>query len=350
MKIFGQVIYSNSFNPWFNLALEDHLVDLVSQEAMEGRSRLILYLWQNDNTVVIGRNQNAWMECKTELLEEDGGRLARRSTGGGAVYHDLGNLNFSIITPKSMYETKRSLQIIVNAVNKAGIKAYASGRNDILAQEAKFSGNAFLVRKEAGLHHGTILVDSDYARIGKYLNVPAAKLEYKGIKSVKSRVINLAILNEGLTIEDMKRYVAEAFLEEYGPDIIESDYYYDEGDSDNFLDTHEKYASWDWRYGQTIKFTSVMEKYFSWGNIQLCFTVSRGKVDQAQIYTDALDSLFFAKLSKALEGERYELTDMIKTLEACEESPDILDFTGRSVKEDIKGLIEDHMYNRDVET
>ena len=140
------IVINTSFNPWYNLALEEYLLDKVTDYDN------ILFLWQNANTVVIGRNQNAWRECRTELLESEGGKLARRSTGGGAVYHDAGNLNFSFILPRSSQDFLIQAGIITKAVGKFGINAYVNGRNDIVTDQGKFSGNAFTYRKNRALH------------------------------------------------------------------------------------------------------------------------------------------------------------------------------------------------------
>ena len=130
-------IESDQVNPYKNLAVEEYL--LLHCEDKE----CILYLWQNQNTVVIGRNQNAWKECKVTKLEEENGHLARRLSGGGAVYHDLGNLNFTFLVNKDEYSLEKQLQVIINAMGRLGLKAEKSGRNDILIDGKKFSGNAF---------------------------------------------------------------------------------------------------------------------------------------------------------------------------------------------------------------
>src|SRR6056297_3762446 len=147
-----KIYHSTSFDPWHNLAFEEYLLNQVEE------NEVILYLWQNDNTGVIGRNQNAWKECRSELLAEEGGKLARRLSGGGAVYHDLGNLNFTFIMDKDNYNLKKQLKVILEAVRDQGIEAEFSGRNDLVVKSKKFSGNAFYFGSETAYHHGTILV------------------------------------------------------------------------------------------------------------------------------------------------------------------------------------------------
>ncbi|MHB1452874.1 MAG: lipoate--protein ligase [Saccharofermentanales bacterium] len=335
----ARIIHSTSTDPWFNLALEEYLVNSVSDPAAAGEETIILFLWQNDNTVVIGRNQNAWGECRTALLEDEGGKLARRSTGGGAVFHDLGNLNFSVITPKDIYDIRRSLGMIVDAVNRTGVHALLSGRNDILADDRKFSGNAFLVHKGAGLHHGTLLIHSDYERIARYLNVNRGKLESKGIRSVQSRVVNLAALMPSVTVDRMKELVELAFIDEYRPDTTERDYDVSSLSEEGFGAIHDKYRSWEWRYGESIRFTQMSERYFEWGNLQMGFVVRNGLIEEAKIYTDALDSDFFTNLSARLAGIKFTSKDIAEAVRGSSETGALQAISGYDIKEDLCGFI-----------
>ena len=197
-------------DPFENLALEQHLMETVPDGGC------ILYLWQNRHTVVIGKNQNAWKECRVQQLADDGGRLARRLSGGGAVYHDLGNLNFTFLIHKADYDISRQLDVILKALELLGIQAEKSGRNDLHADGRKFSGNAFYETGDRCYHHGTLMVQVDREQLGKYLQVSASKLKSKGVASVQARVVNLTELKPGLTISQLKQALIDAMGLVYG--------------------------------------------------------------------------------------------------------------------------------------
>ena len=173
------ILYTDTFDPWLNLSVEEQLLNSVKP------GQFILYLWQNHNTVVIGKNQNAWRECKTELLENEGGKLARRLSGGGAVFHDIGNLNFTFVVDRENYDLTKQVSVILNAVNSLGINAEMNGRNDLTVDKRKFSGNAFCFRKHGAYHHGTVLVNADMSKMARYLQVSKEKILSKGIQSVQ---------------------------------------------------------------------------------------------------------------------------------------------------------------------
>ncbi|MDV3425849.1 MAG: lipoate--protein ligase, partial [Bacillota bacterium] len=208
-----ELVISNSFDPYFNLALEEELFNHIEE------NKIILYLWQNQNTIVIGRNQNAYKECDYNLLKRDGGKLARRLSGGGAVYHDLGNLNFTFISKTGLFDIHKQLEVIIKALEKFHIKAEFSGRNDILAKGLKFSGNAYYYDEDKCCHHGTILLSADLSKLTKYLTVSEDKLKWKGIDSVRSRVINLMEINPNVNVNNVKEALAESFSKVYQREI-----------------------------------------------------------------------------------------------------------------------------------
>lgn len=197
-------ICSENTSPYYNLALERSLFDFVDEDTV------ILYLWQNSHTIVIGKNQNAYAECKVDEFIKDGGTLARRPSGGGAVYHDLGNLNFSIICKESIAKEHTYQRIVKEALGYFGIVSEFNGRNDLTVDDKKFSGNAFYVKDDVLCQHGTILINSDFKELSKYLTPDISKLERNHVKSVESRVVNLSEISDKITVESMKEAMIKA--------------------------------------------------------------------------------------------------------------------------------------------
>ncbi len=315
------ILTTDLTNPWNNLALEEYLMGLCESDLTEAGDRpygAILFLWQNRHTVVIGRNQNAWAECKTGLLEDEDGFLARRGTGGGAVYHDLGNLNFSIILPRAKFDLGESFQVILDAVRALGLDAVRSGRNDILLDGRKFSGNAFRYMKGVALHHGTLMVDTDVEPMMRYLTVSDSKLKSRAIKSVKSRVINLREAKDDLTIAELMDAVGNSFAEQYGKGraIVRktvAEFPRDE----KLADLEALYASWQWRYGRAIDFDAQVEtERFPWGQADIRFKVAQGIIADTTIYSDALDSDFIDCIAQSLIGVPFTSREMAKRVES----------------------------------
>ena len=255
----AMVFHSYCDDPYQNIAAEKYLLETVPQGCC------ILYLWQNKNTVVIGRNQNAWVECRTTLLEEEGGKLARRLSGGGAVFHDLGNLNFTFLVPTEDYDLSRQLEVIRVACAKAGIQAKASGRNDLLVDGYKFSGNAFYHSQGHSYHHGTLLIDVDMDKLSRYLTPSKAKLEAKGVASVRSRVTNLNTFSPTLTCDKMRQYMEDAFGEVYGikPETVTAT-----PEQKAAVATYaDQLSDWQWLYGPKLPFGFSCEARFDWGSM-----------------------------------------------------------------------------------
>ena len=298
---------SPSFDPYYNLAVEKYLLDMVQP------GQCILYLWQNENTVVIGSNQNAWKECRISTLEEDGGKLARRLSGGGAVFHDKGNLNFTFLMCENDYNIQKQLSVICEACAQAGIVAVPSGRNDVLTDGRKFSGNAFYHHQGKAYHHGTLLINADMEKMQKYLSPSKAKLESKGVASVRSRVVNLNQLSADLTCDTMKNYMIKAFERVYD---APADHITLQDDC-SVYELQQRYASWDHLFGKPLPFSFSCEERFDWGNILLQLQVESGKVLQAKVYSDAMDHMIAPKLEQGLNGSRFTLDALRSAVVEC---------------------------------
>lgn len=313
--------------PYRNLAVEEYMTTHVPEETC------ILFLWQNRHTVVIGRNQNCWKECRVNFLEEEGGYLVRRLSGGGAVFHDLGNLNFTFIVRKPDYDVDRQLQVILEAVRRLGIQAEKTGRNDITVEGRKFSGNAFYQTGDCCYHHGTLLVHADKEKMSRYLNVPREKLASKGVSSVKSRVANLDEFCPGLTVDRVKAALAEAFSQVYGQ--VAEKMEEKELPEDAIGPLTEKFESWQWKYGRKIPFEHEMEQRFAWGGIQMQFHVDGGRIQEVNVFSDAMDQELIGNLSERLKGCPYDGNAMC---EAVKEAG-----TEGGIRQDILSLIKESM-------
>ncbi|MBQ9534601.1 MAG: lipoate--protein ligase [Clostridia bacterium] len=306
-------------DPHRNLARERYLTESVPEDTC------ILYLWQNRHTVVIGRNQNAWRECRTTELEKDGGTLARRLSGGGAVYHDLGNLNFTFCMRKCDYDLARQQSVIAAACRRLGVQTEVSGRNDILANGKKFSGNSFWSHGGCAFHNGTLLLNVDMANLGRYLRPSQLKLESKGVSSVRSRVVNLCELAPAITVDSMRQAMLEAFSEVYSlprQELRDSDL-----DSAEIERGYLHFHSYEWNYGKILPFSFECSARFAWGELTLQMHIKDGVCENAAAYTDALDEGFAGPLAEGLRGCRFtteEICRQISAVPACAEvAPDI---------------------------
>ena len=281
---------------WLNLARDGYFLE------NNKKGDVILYFYVNKNAVIIGRNQNAWKECSIANMDADGVQLVRRHSGGGAVFHDNGNLNFSFITDEKHYDLNRQMRVILNAVSKLGLKAELSGRNDITVDGKKFSGNAFSLAKGNRSHHGTILVNADLTKLSNYLCVSKEKMRSKGIDSVRARVCNICELSSGLTVEAMRRLVIESFIEEYG---AASEYVFDGTALAEVEERRERLASWEWRFGKTPQFDFETDKRFSFGDTQIYFNLRDGVIRETKVYSDCLDTELTTEIENALTGVHF---------------------------------------------
>lgn len=283
---------------------------------------LILYLWQNIDTVFIGRNQNAYDECNIEQLEKkDNGFLARRISGGGAVYHDMGNLNFTFISSIENYDVDRQNEVILEALQELGIDAERNGRNDLVIKDRKFSGHAYYKGKKNAFHHGTIMLEVNGENMQKYLNVSMLKLNSKNVASVRSRVVNLKDLDDMLSIRILKRSLIDSFAKVYGIDPLplrESDL-----DEDMIKALQEEFADPEWKYGKQIEHACHAENRYDWGTVRIGYDLDGDVISSIDIYTDSLNAEHMRKIPEQFRGKKIselksdgtaEMSDLIALL------------------------------------
>ena len=314
-----QFVVSNQTNPYLNIAVENYLVECSEVVTM--------YLWRNHRTVVIGQNQNPYSEVNLEALEADGGYLMRRRTGGGAVYHDDGNLNFSFVVPKAMYDQTRQFRVIQRAVADFGIVAELSGRNDILTGGRKFSGNAFSKGRRNDLHHGTILIRGNMADLQRYLKPKPAKLLKHGVSSVQSRVVNLADLNPDITPESIAPRLRAAFEAEYSgcSEVVDYSALVCKPEVQALC---SEFASDEWLYGRWRTFTAQRSAHFEWGEVELQLVVDGGTIRDVQMASDALNLAALDEARRLLVG-----ADTGKTLVTDDRNPIVRDIINLAFSE-----------------
>jgi lipoate---protein ligase len=315
-----RVFVSSGFNPVLNLAMEDWLFGSLEKGVSA------LYLWRNKDVVVIGRYQNPWKECDLRAMDRDGIVLMRRTTGGGAVFHDSGNLNFTFLSPAAEYSKESDNAVIIAALGRFGIGAEASGRNDILAGGLKVSGSAYRETKDRCFHHGTLLISADLARLARYLTPDQRKLAAKGVESVRSRVGNLGDLSPAIGYESLRDAVIEEFFALHGERCpIEA---LDEGFLEREPALAEAYARLsddNWRFGKTPDFTHELSERFPWGGMDVFLEVKEGIIVKATVFSDCLDTSVPEILGKALEGLAYGKSmaeEVAGRLEAAGLAPD----------------------------
>lgn len=295
-----------TYDPRVNLAIEEYLVRKTSI------ADDILLFYINEPSVIIGRNQNTIEEVNRDYIETHGIHVVRRLSGGGAVYHDHGNLNYSFITRGGKEDAMNFEEFtapVVRALNGMGVPAMLGGRNDILVDEKKISGNAIYITAGSVVCHGTLLLDADLTRLSQALNVKPEKIESKGIKSVRSRVANISeYLPEKVDIETFRMRLLAGIFE--GTSEIHQ-YHLTEDDWEKIRAlSAERYQSWEWNWGRSPAFNIQKVARFPCGEIDARVDVQNGVIRQVQFFGDFFGQEYVAELAEKLTGARYERTSL----------------------------------------
>jgi len=295
-----QYISNTSLDPRFNLALEEYVV-----KYLEPDDRFVL-LWQNEPSVIIGRFQNTVEEINIDYIKQNNINVVRRITGGGAVYHDLGNLNFSFIEKAASQDIdfRKYNERIIKALEKLGVRAEHNSRNDIAIDGKKFSGNAQYIYKGKVLHHGTILFNSNLKDVQAALNVNPDKFTSKSIKSVRSRVTNVIdYLQDKISIQEFKEVLLKTLFDE--KPIIE--YKLDKHDFE-IIDklVKEKYSTWDWNFGFSPTFNFNKNQRFTCGKIDIRLYVDKGIIKDVKIFGDFFSNEDITNFEQFITGSRYD--------------------------------------------
>lgn len=302
------LIYNDKTDPYFNLASEQYLLESFTEP--------IIMLWRNDRAVIVGRNQNAVEEINREYVREHNIKVVRRLTGGGAVFHDLGNINYTIIQPydrTAFCDYAFFTKPICDFLQSLGVNAFLSGRNDLHIDGSKFSGNAQTLYGDRHMHHGTLMFQADIEQMSQALNPNPLRLQSKGIKSVSSRVTNISShLNHSVTTE---RFLADlyTYLKNSRNDITE--YAFSERDHQMIQKlADEKYSTWEWNFGKSPEYSLRGHQLFPFGLVDVRLLVKDGVISSAAIFGDFFGSREIAELEKTLVGLRHTRKDILEAL------------------------------------
>ena len=306
---------SKTHDTAFNIALEEYCFKQLKDEDE------IFLLWINEPSIIVGKYQNTIEEINTEYTREKGIHVIRRISGGGAVYHDLNNLNYTIISNRDKgqegFNFKEFSKPIIETLAELGVKAEFTGRNDLEIDGQKFCGNAQAYIKDRVMHHGCLLFNVDFSALGNALKVSKDKIESKGVKSVRSRVTNiLPHLKTPITVEEFGDKIMEYMKKQY-PDMKE--YVFSKEEMDYIAKRAEVKRSWEWNYGESPEFNITREKRFKNGKIQIFATVENSRIKNIKFYGD-----FFGKnedlseIENLLKNVKYTVEDVKKKLESID--------------------------------
>jgi len=318
-------------DPRINLALEEYAL----RNFGESDDYLLFYI--NGPSIIIGRNQNTLEEINDEYVRENGIHVVRRMSGGGAVYHDEGNLNFSFITnykKENLHNFKKFTKPVIQVLKEMGVDAEMSGRNDILAEGRKISGNAQFSTGKRMFSHGTLLFNSDLEEVTRALDVKMNKIESKGHKSVRSRVANISeFLNDELSVSEFRQRLLDGLYQER--DKFETYHLTENEWNAVHALKDEKYGNWDWNFGRSPDFNIQRSKRFAVGEIDLRLDVEKGHIKNLKIYGDFFGKEPVDEIEEMLKDVRYEPSDIEIALNGI----DVQEYFGNVEKAEFLDLV-----------
>ncbi len=323
----------NITDPQINLAIEEYVLRHLDPES----TYLLFYV--NGPSIIVGKNQNSVEEINTEYVDKNDIKVVRRLSGGGSVYHDLGNLNFSFITKDdgdSFHNFAKFTEPVVKALNKIGVPAELVGRNDLLVEGRKFSGNAQFSTRGRMFSHGTLMLNSDIENVVSALNVSDEKIKSKGIKSIRSRVANIQeFLEEELSMEDFKALILKSIFEVEDLKDVPKHELTDEDWKKIEEISKERYQNWDWNFGKSPAYNVKATHKFPSGLLDVRLDVKNGLIENCKIYGDFFGLGDVTDIESALEGIKHERKSVTKALE----NVDIPHYLGKITKEEFINLI-----------
>ncbi|HEO4518943.1 TPA: lipoate--protein ligase [Streptococcus agalactiae] len=326
-------IVNTSNDPAYNVALEAYAFQKLTDIDE------IFILWINEPAIIIGRHQNTIQEINKEFIDKNGIHVVRRLSGGGAVYHDLNNLNYTIIsnnTQEGAFDFQTFSKPVIDTLAKLGVKAEFTGRNDLEINGQKFAGNAQAYYKGRMMHHGCLLFDVDMSVLGQALKVSKDKIESKGIKSVRARVTNIIDhLSDKITVQEFSDAILAQMKEEY-PEMDE--YVLSDAELSEIQAMRDnQFATWDWTYGKAPEYTIERGVRYPAGKITTYANVENSTIKSVKIFGDFFGVKPVDDIEKMLEGVRYDYKDVLAALKTVDTSQ----YFSRMTPEEITKAIVD---------
>jgi lipoate-protein ligase A len=327
-------IISKSYKPQFNIAMEEYCFTKLMQYEK------VFILWINEPSIIIGKHQNTLQEVNMQYVRENDIHIVRRITGGGAVYHDHNNLNYTIISNEKKgteFDFKTFSEPVIETLRGLGVEARFTGRNDILIDGKKVCGNAQAYKNDRIMHHGCLLFNTNLSVLSKALETPKDMIESRSVKSVRSEVANIkSFIKDDITVEDFSRKILCQMKQKF-PEM--SEYQFNQNELAEICQTaEEKFSSWNWNFGHSPQYSLTRNTRFAGGKIQVYLTIKNFIIENVKFYgTFFGNDSDLSALEHAFAGVKYTpeaIREKFKTINTADY------FAGFSVDELVEAMIE----------